>query len=53
MRAFAALLGYLLAARSAASNVQGMASGWAQADYFKGWAIGHDEHARLKSMKCD
>jgi hypothetical protein len=25
----------------------------AQADYFKGWAIGHDEHERLKSMKCD
>lgn len=25
----------------------------AQADYLKGWAIGHDEHVRLKSMKCD
>lgn len=25
----------------------------AQADYERGWAIGHDEHVRLKSMKCD
>jgi hypothetical protein len=25
----------------------------AEADYLKGWAIGHDEHERLKSMKCD
>ena len=25
----------------------------AEADYLKGWAIGHDEHERLRSMKCD
>lgn len=25
----------------------------AQADYLKGWAVGHDEHMRLKSDKCD
>lgn len=25
----------------------------AQADYLKGWALGHDEHRRLKSDKCD
>jgi hypothetical protein len=25
----------------------------AEADYLKAWAIGHDEHERLKSMKCD
>jgi hypothetical protein len=25
----------------------------AQADYERGWAIGHDEHMRLKSLKCD
>jgi hypothetical protein len=25
----------------------------AEADYLKGWAIGHDEHERLKTMKCD
>jgi uncharacterized protein DUF2799 len=25
----------------------------AQADYAKGWAVGNDEHVRLKAMKCD
>jgi hypothetical protein len=25
----------------------------AQADYLEGWALGHDEHDRLKTMKDD
>jgi len=24
-----------------------------QANYASGWSAGHDEHVRLKSMKCD
>ena len=24
-----------------------------QADYLKGYAVGHDEHMRLKTMNCD
>lgn len=24
-----------------------------QADYLKGYALGHDEHERLKTMNCD
>jgi len=24
-----------------------------QADYLKGWEVGHDEHVRLKTMNCD
>ena len=24
-----------------------------QADYLKGYAVGHDEHIRLKTMSCD
>jgi hypothetical protein len=25
----------------------------AQADYLGGWAMGYDEHQRLKTLKCD
>jgi hypothetical protein len=25
----------------------------AQADYLKGYEVGHDEHLRLKTMNCD
>jgi hypothetical protein len=24
-----------------------------RADYLRGWEVGHDEHMRLKTMRCD
>ena len=38
----------VLARRCAQLSVQ-----VSQADYLKGWEIGHDEHIRLKTMNCD